>query len=829
MPTAIDPAFRNIARNKAGFYIWRIEQLKVVAVPKEQYGNFYKGDSYIVLSIKDVKGAMEMHIHFWLGSESSQDEAGTAAIKSVELDDHLDGAPVQHREVENHESKMFSNYFKSKGLNYMNGGAKSGFNHVEHSFTVRLMRVKGKHHIRATEVANVSWSEMNKGDVFILDVPKNQLMFVWNGEGSTNREKIKGLNYATQLKNGRPKKTNLVVVEDGQENETYMAPLELKVFNEHLPLGEKSAIKSTEAGGEDTKADENTPDKVVKLYVVTDENDTLTVSEVKTGPLKHQDLDPKDAFIISSDQGIWYWKGKESSQKERKGMTLAVGFLNKKGMNLNTQVTTISQWAEPVEFQWLFSNWPQPKSTGKTYNRNKIAKTVQTKFDASTLHSNPQLAAETQMVDDGSGRVAVWRVEGENLVPLQEKYWGEFFGGDSYVIQYTYNSGSEKNIIYFWQGTHSSDLEKGTAALKAVELDDKLGGSAVQVRVVQGKEPPHFMALFDGKMIIFSGGKASGSQDKSDGKDHGDGPGDKYMLHVRGTSQLCLKAVQVPLRAASLNSNDVFVIVTKTNVFIWMGKGCTGDEREMAKKICTRYSRKPDMVFEGQEKKDFWTLLGGQEDYPSEKRLQMSEEVRAPRLFQLSNASGNLKASEIPDFTQEDLVVDDVMLLDAWDTLFLWVGQGANKVERTESPKLVMDYLKSDPAGRDPDATIIQIKQGYEPPNFYGSFGQWDMELWSKGKTYSEMVEDAKNLNEVLPQELTDTSSNGTDFSTVSKYPLEKLQGSADDLPQGVDPTCRELHLETEEFDRLFGMAFAEFQNIPTWKQKQIKQKLKLF
>ena len=31
------------------------------------------------------------------------------------------------------------------------------------------------------------------------------------------------------------------------------------------------------------------------------------------------------------------------------------------------------------------------------------AQTVQTKFDAATLHSNPEVARDTGMVDDGSG------------------------------------------------------------------------------------------------------------------------------------------------------------------------------------------------------------------------------------------------------------------------------------------------------------------------------------------------------------------------------------------------------------------------------------------
>jgi len=60
-----------------------------------------------------------------------------------------------------------------------------------------------------------------------------------------------------------------------------------------------------------------------------------------------------------------------------------------------------------------------------------------------------------------------------------------------------------------------------------------------QVRVVQGKEPNHFMAMFGGKLIIYSGGKAGWGQAQDEG------PGDTYLLHVRGVSQYNTKAEQV--------------------------------------------------------------------------------------------------------------------------------------------------------------------------------------------------------------------------------------------------------------------------------------------
>lgn len=49
--------------------------------------------------------------------------------------------------------------------------------------------------------------------------------------------------------------------------------------------------------------------------------------------------------------------------------------------------------------------------------------------------------------------------------------------------------------------------------------------------------------------------------------------------------------LQVDLRASALNSNDCFVLFTPQSVYIWCGKGSTGDEREMSKVVASSKSK----------------------------------------------------------------------------------------------------------------------------------------------------------------------------------------------------------------------------------------------
>ncbi len=79
---------------KINFFFLK-KNFKLVAVPRESHGIFFKGDAYVIYHAEEIKKStgsssttpttLIQHIHFWIGSEATQDEAGVAAYKTVEL------------------------------------------------------------------------------------------------------------------------------------------------------------------------------------------------------------------------------------------------------------------------------------------------------------------------------------------------------------------------------------------------------------------------------------------------------------------------------------------------------------------------------------------------------------------------------------------------------------------------------------------------------------------------------------------------------------------------------------------------------------------------
>ncbi|KAG8573261.1 hypothetical protein GDO81_012337 [Engystomops pustulosus] len=703
----------NISR-KPGLQIWSIEKMQMVPLPEKAYGSFFEGDCYIILYIKQSSSGTSSDLHYWIGTDSTQDEQGAAALYTTQMDEALGGSPIQHREVQGHESATFKSYFKN-GIIYKKGGVASGFKHVEtNMYNIRrLLHVKGRKHVTATEV-ELAWSSFNKGDVFLLDLGK--VIIQWNGPESNKTERIRACNMAQGIRDDeRGGRAQIGIIDNEMDSPDLMQIMTAVLGPRTGEL--KNAVP-------DEKADEQQKANV-RLYHVFEKDGDLVVEEIATKPLTQDLLQHQDCHIL--DQGgvkIYVWRGKHSSPEEKKSaFSRAVGFIQGKGYPATTNIEVVNDGAESTMFKQLFQNWRdygETQGLGKTFSVGKIAKVDQTKFDINQLYAMPELAAEQRMVDDASGKVEIWRVENLELKEVDPKTYGRFYGGDCYLVLYTYiKSGKPNYLLYMWLGRHATQDEITACAFHAVELDRKYQDQPVQIRVTMGKEPKHFQAIFKGKMII-------------------------YEVQFQET------VVQY----------------------------------------------KPDS-------------------------------------FECSNQTGRFIMTEVVDFAQQsDLDEDDVMMLDTWEEAETW-------------------------------QLHITVKQGHEPPTFTGWLVLGTSHKWSDLKntninSTNKFVAPAKtennnvsvpayksHTNGGLPQSNgSHTSTNGNQVPTQNLPKVEIVTQSngnetfdkslllnklAEDLPDGVDPSKKEMYLSDAEFANIFGMPKAQFYTLPKWKQQNMKKQFGLF
>jgi gelsolin len=316
--------------------VWRIEKFHVKPIPPNTYGTLYSGDSYIVLKTnkKPDSDALYWDVHFWLGNHTTQDEAGTAAYKTVELDDHLHGAPVQHREVQGYETPLFLSYFP-KGVRILDGGIESGFHHVgPENYRPRLLQFKGKKHVRVTEVP-FTYKSLNSGDVFIIDAGVKIIQ--WNGGKSSGSERVRAAQITESLVEERQGHAKHSVVSEGEKDESDFLGL----------LPDKGPIASAEAGGSDVEADHGA-EGIKKLFRLHEDGGKFTFKQVSEGLKIHKaDLDPSDVFILDTGYEVIAWIGAKSSAGEKKeALGHAQNYVDHSGKPPHTPVSRILEGHE---------------------------------------------------------------------------------------------------------------------------------------------------------------------------------------------------------------------------------------------------------------------------------------------------------------------------------------------------------------------------------------------------------------------------------------------------------------------------------------------------
>jgi hypothetical protein len=329
---SIDPKFVALTED-AQFKIWRIENFELV--PWEDLGAFFTGDSYVILSavVVGTSKRVKRDVYFWIGAESTQDEYGTAALKTVQLSDRFNGEPTHHREVQHHESDSFHKLFADHGgVRYLTGGVDSGFKSVSTQKGVSLYQIKGKRNPLLFQVPPTGKS-LNHGDVFIIT--SDSELFLWFGKDANPSEKIKAAQFFDVL-SAKFRGRKVTRLEKSATTPEFWAQ-----------LGGETPIAAGDAASDLTAEKEN----VKKIY------DADGFKLIAEGVAATKDkLPPGKVSIIERGELIIVYLGKGTSDAVRKGaIQKGLEFLTAKGLPNYYSVQTALEGVENDGIDLVFA------------------------------------------------------------------------------------------------------------------------------------------------------------------------------------------------------------------------------------------------------------------------------------------------------------------------------------------------------------------------------------------------------------------------------------------------------------------------------------------
>ncbi|CAI9301353.1 unnamed protein product [Lactuca saligna] len=738
----LEPAFQGVGQ-KVGIEIWKIENSQPVLLPNSDHGRFSSGDSYIVLKTAGKAGAYTYNIHFWLGKDANQDEAGAAAVKAVELDSVLGNRAVEYRELQGHESNRFLSYFKPC-LIPPEGGFGSEVKTPEEEEEKekeeeeeeeeeeedgeekeekekpepRLYTCKGKRVVRLKQVP-FTRSTLNHDEIFILDTKDKVFMF--NGANTNVQERFKALDVVQNMKERfHEGNCNVAIVDEGKLQSEGPSAEFWAHFGGFAPIGGKKV------SSDDDIIPEKTPPK---LYCIV----RGQFQEIE-GELSKSSLHNDRCYLLYCGTDLFIWVGRTTPLPDKKSvMHAAEEFILKENLPKSTPVTRIGQGHETSSFKSNFASWSAASAASvPEETRGKVAALLkqQGAFVKGQTKTAP-VEEEVPPLLGENGKTEVWRIDGEEKTELPKEDIGKFYSGDCYICLYSYHSDEKKEDHYLccWIGKDSIQEDQKTAVQQTTSMFNSMKCKPVQGRMHQGKEAPQFVAIFQ-PMVVLKGGLSSGYKNYIAEKglhDETYSPDTAALIEISGTSVHNNKAQQVERVATSLNSYSCFILQSSTTVSTWYGNQSTPEQQQLAAKVVELLKSGVPVKFsrEGKESLAFWLALGGKQSYSSSKVTQ--EIIREPHLFEVISNKGKLEIEEIHSFEQDDLFPEDVLILDTHAEVIVWVGHLAQSTEKQNAFETGEKYveLAASMDSLSPSVILYRVTEGNEPC-FFTTYFSWD-------------------------------------------------------------------------------------------------------
>ncbi|KAK7305383.1 hypothetical protein VNO77_43288 [Canavalia gladiata] len=705
----MDSVFQTAGANP-GLDVWCIENQRLVSVSKSSHGKFYTGSAYLVLNAIFPKiGPPQYDIHYWLGNEAKKVDSSLASDKALELDAALGSCSVQYREIQGQESQKFLSYFKPCFIP-VEGVFTSKQGNVNGEYQVRLYTCKGDYVVHVKEVPFLR-SSLNHEDVFILDSASK--IFLFSGCNSTIQERAKALEVVQYIKeNKHGGKCEVATIEDGKFVGDSDVGEFWSLFGGYAPIPrELPSVEECLAPS-------------VKLFWI---NLQGKLCETGSNAFSKEMLETDKCYMLDCDGEIFVWMGRQTLLTERRTATKAIeDFVRNEGRSNKTHLTFLSEGLESTIFRSYFTNWPKTVEP-RLYEEGKEKVAAIFKHQGYDVKELPEDDNEPSI--DCSGTIKVWRVDGDEL-SLSVTEPTKLYSGDCYIVQYTFpGNGRDEILFYAWLGSNCVTEDKTAAISHISTMADSIRTNPVMAQIHEGKEPAQFFSILR-RLIIFKGGNSSGYRKYIEEKGIADETYNENLgalFRVQGTSPDNMQAIQVDQVSTSLNSSYCYMLQTKASIFTWIGSLSSARDHNLLDRMVELLNPTwlPVSVREGNEPDIFWEELGGKAEYPKGKEIQGF--IDDPHLFALKITRGDFKVKEIYNYTQDDLITEDVLLLDCQREIYVWVGLHSVVKSKQEALNLGLKFLEMDVLveGLSLSIPIYVVTEGHEPP-FFTRFFSWD-------------------------------------------------------------------------------------------------------
>uniref|UniRef100_A0A8C8JVH4 HP domain-containing protein n=1 Tax=Oncorhynchus tshawytscha TaxID=74940 RepID=A0A8C8JVH4_ONCTS len=738
-----------------------------------------------------------------------------------------------------------------------------------------LIHVKGWHHVQVRLVEPTARS-LNSGDCFLLVTPTHCIL--WSGEFANATEKAKASELASLIQTQGDLgclACEVIHLEEGVNTDNSLAS---DFWN---LLGGKTQYRGAGAPEEDELyesgvVESNCLYRLVENRLVPHEQAWAAIPTVSL-------LGSTEALVFDFGSEVYLWHGKDVAPGDRSvAVQLAqqvwggpydysncrVNPLDPTHCNPSIQPQgerrpnwalfgCVSEHKETALFREKFLDWAADKEETRKIQSNCICHVLNTTavdFTVKFLEGvNVQRGHGVVPLEDGRqvelSTVAVdtWHIQEFEDSEAQLESPGQLHEGDTYLIRWTYTlspvdesgqPGRECSAVFIWQGRHSSNNGRGASALRSHE--------GTQVMVPQGQEPPCFLQLFQGGLVIHKGCRA----------DTTNNTGVWRLFCVRGELPEEASLLEVDCSCGGLRSRGSLILLNSQQgaLYLWYGCKVHASSREAGKRAVERLTQMcpPELglsrdslsrvqeVEEGAEPVEFWNAIGQQDRKTYDCMLQDPGKYNfTPRLFHLSGRSGTFQGEELQSparlpgvvmampFVQESLYFvpqPALFLLDNCMELYLWQAGEPEDSQTTGSAcihwanerrcamQTVLQYCKERNPRRPLQAYLIQ--DGVEPLTFTNVFPRWE-----KRPTPTTQGEAGRVKLTLVQDALAQLSK--------TQYPLEELLQTP--LPEGVDPQCLEIYLSDHDFQTILKMKRDEYDSLPNWKQVSLKKSKGLY